>query len=324
MAVDISVVICTYNRAEILHRALKTVVSQETESKFSFEIVVIDNASTDSTKAVVQEIAKKSPVVVKYIHEEDKGIAQARNRAVKESRGDWIAFFDDDQLAERDWLKNLLCIALQTLADCVGGTILLDLPREQLSRLGSVCRSLLGEKIYHGDAVRCRGKEIPSTGNILIARRVFDLIGLFDSSMECGEDTDLVKRINASGLNIWISPNAVVHHCIPKYRLDPAYFRWVSLRWGDKFADMDYKWGGYSNVLLLCIARIGQALLVNIPCLVFAYMSDDKPELLDRKCLLWRAVGYARRTFFFLAPRLFLQRKYFSELKFRKERTSFS
>ena len=128
--IDISVSVCTYNRAEILHGALESLICQETDGKFSYEIIVVDNASTDDTKAVVEQIIKTSPMPIRYILEEDKGVAQARNRGVKESQGTWIAFFDDDQLAERDWLKNLLDIALQMGADCVGGTILIYFQQE--------------------------------------------------------------------------------------------------------------------------------------------------------------------------------------------------
>lgn len=65
--IDISVNVCTYNRAEMLRGALESLICQKTDGKFSYEIVVVDNASTDTTKAVVEEVATKSPVPVRKL-----------------------------------------------------------------------------------------------------------------------------------------------------------------------------------------------------------------------------------------------------------------
>jgi len=129
--IDISVNVCTYNRAEMLRGALESLICQKTDGKFSYEIVVVDNASTDDTKAVVKQVSKNSPVPIRYIFEENKGVAQARNRGVKGSQGAWIAFFDDDQFAEADWLRELYSTALLTRAPIVGGAVHVDLPTEQ-------------------------------------------------------------------------------------------------------------------------------------------------------------------------------------------------
>ena len=79
---DISVVVCTYNSMEMLAHALKCMVSQESNGQFSFEIVVVDDGSTDGTKDTVEEITAKSPVPVRYLRTEGKGVSHARNRGV--------------------------------------------------------------------------------------------------------------------------------------------------------------------------------------------------------------------------------------------------
>jgi glycosyltransferase involved in cell wall biosynthesis len=80
---DVTVVLCTYNRAEILRNALRSVTLQETSNRFIYDILVIDNASTDSTRAVVTEVAANSPVAVSYVEEQIEGIVPARNRGVR-------------------------------------------------------------------------------------------------------------------------------------------------------------------------------------------------------------------------------------------------
>jgi len=321
--VDVSVTVCTFNRAEMLARALGSLICQETDGGFSFEIVVVDDGSTDRTGDVVKKAAARSQVPVRYVRKEGGGVAAARNTGVAEARGTRIAFFDDDQLAEKAWLKNLLAVALQAGADCVGGTILLDLPREQGLRLGRVCREMLGEFIWRNNPGVYRGNNLPGTGNILISRQVFDSIGLFDTSLlSGGEDYDLVKRMRAAGYDIWTAPDSVVHHLIPKYRLSLAYFRWVALRLGASLALMNRKQFGYGRTLVLCVARIGQALLVNVPRLLLAHLRRNKGEATDCKCLLWRAAGYAHCALHLLAPEMFAQDGFLGRINFRRERSA--
>ena len=318
----ISIVVPTYNRSEMLRRALKSLICQDTDGLFSYEIIVIDDGSTDTTSQVASEVAGFSQVPIKYKRNQGKGYTQALNTGVNEASGKWIAFFDDDQLAEADWLKKLFDITLQMGADFVGGAILLDLPQEHLSRLGPVCRSHLGERTFYEKPVRCKGKKvIPPGGNRLVSRKIFDSIGLFDTLMVAGGcDRDLYLRASAAGFDIWVTKNAVVRHVIPLYRLEHNYFLWLSLRAGCNLAYTDSKRLDCRIMLVLCIARIGQAFLVNIPSLLFAFLKRDKAETLDRKCLLWRAMGYTRKTLFFLAPKLFQQERFFVGLDFRMER----
>ena len=320
---EVTVVIITYNRAEMLRGALESVVCQETNGKFSYEIVVVDNASTDGTKEVVDQVSTNCPVYVRYILEEEKGVPQARNRGVRESLGEWIAFTDDDQLAERCWLKELFTVASKTGDYCVGGNRLLSLSVEPVISLGKVTRSILGEEIYSKEFKVYHRRYLPGTGNILIKRSIFDSIGEFDNSMFCGgSDNDFIRRVFAAGVGVWYAPKAVAHHLIPPYRLSVEYFRLVSYRLGYNFAYIDNKQLGRVKLIMACIARIGQALLINSPRLLWAYLWGDGAEVLGRKCLLWRVVAYTRETLFLLAPRVFTQKHFFCRLEFRRERTS--
>jgi len=323
-AVDISIVICTYNRSEMLRHALEGVIRQETDGKFSYELVVIDDGSTDDTRNVVKEFSKRSHVPVRYFQTEGEGISEARNIGVKETRSKWIAWFDDDQLAQTEWLKNLFAIALQKGGDCIAGTVQLSLAQEQLSRLGPVCRSILGEYIWCEKPAIYRGKTLPGTGNLMVSRRVFDSIGLFDTTLASSEDNDFLFRAQVAGFNVWIVPNAVVHHMVPSYRMKPAYFRWTSLRQGSNLAYRNCKQLGRGKTLLLCIARIGHAILLTMPYILLAYLRLDKTEMLDRQCLLWRAIGHTRRTLKLLLPRVFPQERFLNRLQFRIERKSFT
>jgi len=321
--VDISVIVCTYNRANILQRALESLICQETDGKFCYEILVVDDASTDGTSRIVEQIQNRSSVPVRYVCEKGYGIAHARNRGVRECRGEWIAFTDDDQLAEPNWLKELFEVATKTGAYCVGGNRLLLLQVEPDIPIGRITRAILGEEIHSKKSQVYRNKFLPGTENLLIKRSVFDSIGGFDNLLlRGGEDYDLILRVRAAGFPIWSAPKAVVYHLIPPYRLSVEYLRWASLRMGSVRPYIDNKHWGKGKTLLACVARIGQALLINLPRLLLAYVLGDKADVLGRKCLLLRAEGYTRQTLFLIAPRLFPQKRFFAGLEFRKERIS--
>src|SRR5262245_56043964 len=119
----VSIVVCTHNRADNLRAAVASLYDLATRGRFDYEIVVVDNASTDDTPAVVAEADCLSPHRVRYVFEGRKGISPARNRGVREAAGSWIAFFDDDQLAEPQWLAELWDLAEAKQVDGVGGRV---------------------------------------------------------------------------------------------------------------------------------------------------------------------------------------------------------
>lgn len=322
----LSVVLCSYNRADNLAIALDTVVAQTPSPDFDVEVVVVDDGSTDHTRATVEAIAAASAIPVRYVYEGARGgIAIARNRGVQEAQGNWIVFFDDDQLAAPDWLIQLYAVVQANDAKCVGGARRLDLPAEVLARLGPICRGILGENLYTGPPARLTGKELPTTGSLLLSREIFDTVGLFDTTLtSSGEDAELIGRSRRAGFEIWTAPDAMVAHMIPPHRQEPPYFRWVSLRWGNQFARIDAKNTGRAGVLLRATARFAQAALLHLPQYVLARLRGDAATALDRQCLLWRAWGYVRTAAHIAAPGLFPQRAFLEYLEFRGERALFA
>ena len=110
----------------MLRAALESLTRLRTQPEFDYEVLVVDDGSTDETARVVQSVMDTSVVDIRYLRQENRGIAGARNTGVFHARGSWVAFFDDDQLAEPDWLVHLLAAASSSGADCVGGPALLS------------------------------------------------------------------------------------------------------------------------------------------------------------------------------------------------------
>lgn len=315
----VSVVICTRNRAESLRLALDTVLRQETGGRFSYEVVVVDDASTDNTPEVVRAVGAGATVPVRHERKAAAtGIAAARNLGVSAAKRRYVVFFDDDQLASPDWLARLIEVAEEHGATIVGGARNLDLSPEALARLGPICRIILGEVLFDGTPAPLEEKALPSTGNLLLDQEVFEKVGVFDEGFAAsGEDTDLILRARAAGHVVWSAPRAMVAHMIPGYRLTPAYFKWVSSRWGLQFAQMDRLRGGLLRVVLAAAARFAQLSAVHFPKLLVALARGDEAAAMDRRCLMWRAIGYVRAAAALAG--LFPQRGYLERLEFKRE-----
>ncbi len=308
----------------MLFLALESLICQETDGAFSYEVLIIDDASTDGTRSAVSKLSQSSRVPIRYVLAEGKGIAYARNRGLQESCSEWVGFFDDDQLAEPTWLKELFACASEMKTGCVGGKRLLLLSQEYIASLSRTARKLLGEIDFGNKPKKCGRKEFPAAGNALLKRSIFDTVGQFDESLrQGGEDIELAQRMRTASLCTWYTPAAVVRHMIPEYRLKEEYLVWNSQRAGDCFAYRDYLEWGLMKTALACFARIGRAILINVPGLVWAYLRADEARLLEQKCLLWRAVGYAVQTLNLALPWPFLQERFVSRLEFRKERQMF-
>jgi len=320
----VDVIVPTYNRAAQLRDALDTLLRQDAAHDCSIEIVVVDNASTDGTRAVVESLSVVRHAV-RYVLEPAKGVAHARTRGVREARAEWLAFFDDDQLADPSWVRELVACARASGSRCVGGRVMLAAEGPGAPALTAFCRGLLGESPRAERPGPYAGKSLPGTGNVLVHRSVFEAVGTFDAALDQGaEDADFFRRVRRAGFALWYAPRACVAHRTPAYRTSREYLLWVARRHGTAYATMDAKEGGRRRVVRNGLLRGAQALVWTLPHLLWASASGDRAALLDRRCRIARAVGYERQALRLVAPRAFAQARFFEELAFRGERTRFA
>ncbi len=205
------------------------------------------------------------------VSEPRRGQVYARNRGIAEARGEWIASFDDDQLADPAWLKELLALAHDTQSRSVGGAMRLKLPEGCHRRLAAFCRRVLGESVGWQTRRRYTRKHGPGAGNHMLHRSVLDEVGVYDESYNLrGDDTDLYRRLCAAGIDSWYSPAAVAYHVTPPYRLTEQYLRETSLCNGWCFARRDRERFGALVAPLVLVARIGQMAGIHLPRLALA------------------------------------------------------
>lgn len=319
---NISVVVCTYNRKELLCKAVDSLIHQQTHGKFTYEIVVIDDGSTDGTDNLIKEIIENTDKIpMRYVYNTGGGIADARNRGIDESCGKWLAFFDDDQWAEPEWLVELYKVALEKRADCVGGTVLPDSGDLAGLELSPLCLVCLPQLTFCENWSQHASNRLPGTGNVLIRKELFESIGGFDARIRYGgEDTDFFWRARKHGALIWYAPKAVVHHKIFPWRLSHDYFRHRSLRHGLENAWLRYRYNGRLRVFLGLGRQVFRTLARDVWLLGIAILLSNKSQKLDRKCRLWLTIGYVRGTISIFAPSLFSQKRFFDSLDFRTRR----
>lgn len=221
----LSVAICTYNRASLLPRVLDSVASQ-TLAKDRFEIVIVDNGSTDRTPEVVAAAQVKDSRI-RYVVEPEAGIAHARNRALREARGDYLAFIDDDAWADPKWLDNLLAPlqSVRPIPECVVGPVSLvwegERPQWFPARFESLlCRYDMGAEPRFLDA----GGYLLTTNSLFHRETLLTLGGMRTDlghrrkALIGGEDNDIFNRLVANAYRVYYQPEARVYHPVPKER----------------------------------------------------------------------------------------------------------
>jgi GT2 family glycosyltransferase len=283
---DISIVVCTKNRASLLAGALASISDLATEDEFTYEIVVIDNGSTDETPQVICAAAAQAKHPLRGIVEAEAGIVAARNRGIRESRGRWIAFFDDDQIADWHWLAELHRGAEERKCRVVGGAVHLALPADCQRQLAPTVRMLLGEPIGGELPQKYGGRLTPGCGNLLVHQSVFDDVGLFERAIDGrGEDTDLFERIQRAGIDAWYLPTAIIHHLTPPERLERDYLLDVATRMGRGIALRRQKSLGlrFAGAWLLKAVRV---LLIDYPRLMLAGLRGNAEVTLGRRLQL--------------------------------------
>jgi glycosyltransferase involved in cell wall biosynthesis len=225
--VEISVVISTYNRCALLPAAIESVLRQNTPD-LNYELIIVDNNSTDETKQLVESFIARGHRNVRYVFEPKQGPSHGRNAGIVNAKGDIVAFTDDDVCVEKDWLLKIKrTFDSYTNVDCVGGKILPRWTCEIPVWLTTDHWAPLAVADY-GDRIILPPAKTPvcwSTSNISFRARVFDRIGGFSPDFMRSQDRELMWRFLRDGGQLIYVPDVVVSTNVPAKRLTKAYHR---------------------------------------------------------------------------------------------------
>ncbi|HWP35349.1 MAG TPA: glycosyltransferase, partial [Thermodesulfobacteriota bacterium] len=306
-----SVVICTRDRAALLAETLASLRALA-DPGVPYEVVVVDNGSTDGTRAVVEAHAAASRVPVRYVYEPRGGLSAARNAGVAAARGEAIAFTDDDVVVDPGWLAAFARALATHPVDFLGGRVVprWGAPRPPWLPAGRTRGEIWGALalLDYGDRERPLAK--PLGANMAFRAAALRAAGGFRedlgrdaASLKGQEVPELLQRLAAAGgRGGWYVPDAVVHHWVPAERLTKRYFR----RW--------FYWKGVSRALVrdrvfvdgvwLPAAQVRR--LAGLPRglykdalraagrLLVRAAAGDRAGAFEAETRLWYAAGYAR------------------------------
>jgi glycosyltransferase involved in cell wall biosynthesis len=212
---QLSIVVCAYNGSAHLQRLLDSLQRMNVTPAIPWEIVVVDNNSTDATRAVVADAARRQAANIRYVFEPRQGKCYALNTGIRMSQGELIAFTDQDMIVPEDWAESIVReFSGDADLDVLGGKVELYNPAHRPVAIRTMSeRFALSRATYSAD-------NIPIIGcNLAVRRAVFDTVGLFDIRLGPGsrtngaaEDTDWIYRALVHDLNAAYVPDVCIYH----------------------------------------------------------------------------------------------------------------
>jgi glycosyltransferase involved in cell wall biosynthesis len=199
-----SVIVPTHNRAETLSLTLANLARQQFPE--SWEVIVVNNRSTDNTDEVVTR--HKFPVPLRLVHEDTPGAAAARNAGAAHAGGQYLLFVDNDIQVESDFLQRHL-VALEAHAGAWIVGQMVNLPEQEATALGRFRKSMF-PLISPEEGIRKTSSV--TAANLSLSRADFESLRGFDETLFSGEDRELMMRAWEKGITIVLDPSIIVVH----------------------------------------------------------------------------------------------------------------
>ena len=229
---DITVIICTHNRCDLLSDAVESVLSQDA-SGIRYELIVVDNNSTDRTEGVIESFLSRGHTNLRYIFEAKQGLSNARNAGLSNARSPIIAFTDDDVRAAPDWVRAIKrTFDEHPEVDYLGGRVL---PRWNADPPPWLTRDHWSPLALqdHGDGSFYASAARPTClvgANLAFRRELLSLVGNFDPAFgrigaSSSDDHEWQLRVWNAGRQGIYAPDVVVSADVQVERMSKAYHR---------------------------------------------------------------------------------------------------
>ena len=234
---SISVIICTYNRADYLSGTLGSLSNQSAQSD-TFEVLIIDNNSSDSTYHVSQMFESLNPWInIRYFLEKTQGLSHARNRGVKEAKTEILTFIDDDVLLPNNFVDEIIKSFRGTTAIAIGGKVLPYYESGKAPRWMSHFLLPTVSALDMGSRRKLfKGSKFPIGANMSFKNSAFEKYGMFNTELgrsggelQGGEEKDLFNRLKSANEKIVYSPQVCLQHVIPEERLKEEYIKGLAI-----------------------------------------------------------------------------------------------
>jgi glycosyltransferase involved in cell wall biosynthesis len=229
---DLSIVISTYNNATSLIRTLNSVVEQDAE-KSLWECIVVDNASTDDTHARTEAFIAEHPEVnLRLVSEPQQGLSFARNCGIAAAKGLFIAFIDDDETINKEFVSAYINLFHEHGAFAAAGALKVCYEGERPKWMSHYTEKMIANPLNLGkEIITITSSITPTGGNMAFSKELFALYGNFDTSLGRkgeslfgGEENDMFDRIRNLGERVFYTPHAIAYHHISDKKLTAEYF----------------------------------------------------------------------------------------------------
>ena len=228
----LSIIICTYNRAKYIYNVLQSITQNDFPAD-NYEIILINNNSTDYTEEKCKLFQHDYPqITFRYFFETEQGLSHARNRGIKEATGDILIYVDDDALVNKKFLSSYYEL-FQKDKDvfAAGGPIFPKYETEPPKWLSFFTKELLTGYLYQGNKTGKFKRRYPGGGNAAYRKEVFEKTGLFNvelgrkgDNLVGAEEKDIFDKMTKMDMKILYTPQAILYHIIPAYKLTEVYF----------------------------------------------------------------------------------------------------
>jgi glycosyltransferase involved in cell wall biosynthesis len=225
----LSLLICTYNRADLLPHCLLALAGQQAPG-ISWELIVVDNNSTDNTATVIDAFLRDHPEIDgRRIHEARQGLSHARNRAAAEARADWVLYLDDDARAAANLLHRAAWLIRHSPYPIVGGVFY---PWYHYGRPHWYRDDYASNALPQYSTLSVPPANYVATGGIMLWQREllqqlggFDpRVGMVGRKLAFGEETYLQARARERGIAVAYDPELVIYHVVMPQKLRVDYF----------------------------------------------------------------------------------------------------
>lgn len=223
---QITIIVCTYNRSELLKNAILSLMNQ-TISDDLYEIIIIDNNSTDSTKAVVKEL-NANHKNLKYIFEDKQGLSNARNTGYLNANSLYVGYMDDDAKASQNYIEKIIKIIKNYSPDIFGGPIFpfyeCEKPTWFKDEYGTYSS-------YDFSGWITNLEQFLSGSNIIFRKSLLEEFGGFNPNLgmqgaarKYGEETQVVYWAHRNNKKVYYLNDLIVFHLVPKNKFNPLFF----------------------------------------------------------------------------------------------------
>ncbi len=230
--IDISIIICSYNRAAYIPLALGALV-QQTLAAHKFETIIVDNNSTDNTEVVCAQFIKQHATHrIIYLTETNQGSSFARNTGAKIAKGKWLIFLDDDAIADLNFLEEVHEFMQNTKSSvALGGRIIPRYLPAEPKWMSHHVSSLVGNFNYAEIVTEFAADKYPLESNMIVCKADFEAINGFNVNLPGvkgtlrigGEGKDFFIRLKQLGVKVYYSPNVIVEHITEVSKLTREY-----------------------------------------------------------------------------------------------------